>query len=159
MLSRVLRLSARVSRFLKNEYVAQAPAGPTAVKNTLGYITRNGIFKGLEPHFRLLATGSASKEATETGVALPHSSGCAKGPICALQKYGSKGTFRARAQVQKILQEKLRGRGASSRFDFLQKLFLWAMQRRCRCESRVLGETRQCAPGRKPAELHGAKSR
>ena len=110
----MFRLSARVSRFLKNEYVAQAPPAPTAVKNTHGYITRNAIFNGLEPHFQLLATGSAPKEATETGVALPHSRGCANEPICALPSYGSKGTFRAIAEVQHILQEKKRDRGASS---------------------------------------------
>ena len=41
-------------------------------------------FKRVEPHFQILATRSASKEGTETAVALPHSWECTKEPISAL---------------------------------------------------------------------------
>ena len=80
-----------------------APAPSTAVKNALGYNTRNGKFKRLEPHFQLSTTGSASKERTETAVALPRSRECTKEPIPGLPNYGSKGKFGARAELRNIL--------------------------------------------------------
>ena len=102
-------------------------------KNTLGYSTRNGKFKRLEPHFQPSATRSGWK-VTETAVALPHSRECTKEPIYALPNYGSKGKFGARAELRNVLQEKWRGRGRSScRFDSKigkQKLFLWAIHHR-----------------------------
>ena len=103
------RKGEQESRFLKNEYDPS-----TAVKNILGCSTRNHEFKRLEPHFQLLATRSASKEGTESAVALPRSRECTKEPISALPKYGSKGKFGARAELRNILQEKMRGRGGSS---------------------------------------------
>ena len=103
-----------------------------AVKNILGYSTRNGKFKRLEPHFQLSATRSASKEGTETAVAMPHSRECTKEPIPALPNYGRKEKFGASAELRNVLQEKLRGGGGSScRFDRkIGKIFfffLWAM--------------------------------
>ena len=87
-------------------------------KNVLGYGTKNHKFKHLEPHFQLSARRSASKEGTETAVALPHSRECAKKPTSALPNYGSKGKFRGKSRITEYVQEKLRGRGGSScRFD------------------------------------------
>ena len=100
----------------------------------LGYRTRNGKVKRLEPHFQLAATRSASKEGTETAVGLSHSRECTKEPISALPNDGSKEKFGARAELRNVLQEKLRGRGGSScRFDrkSAKKFFLWAMHHRC----------------------------
>ena len=74
----------------------------------LRYSTRNVKFKRLEPHFQLSATRSASKEGTETAVALPHSRECTKCPISALPNYGSKEKFGARAKLPD---------GSSCRFD------------------------------------------
>ena len=121
--------------FRKNKYdentKIRAPVPSTAVKYILGYSTRNGKFKRLEPYFQISATGSASKEVTETAVALPHSRERTKEPISALPKYGFMEKFGARAERRNILQEKLRGRGGSScRFEcFLKKM--WALQPRC----------------------------
>ena len=107
------------------EKQVRRPALSTTVKKILGYSTRNGKFKRLEPHFQLSATGSASKEGTETAVALPHSRECTKEPISALPNYGSKEKFGAKAELRSILQEKLRGRcGSSCQFDCLQKFFV-----------------------------------
>ena len=78
----------------------QAAARSTAVKNILGYSTRNGKFKRMEPHFLLSATRSASKEGAETAVALPHSRECTKDPISALPNYGSKGKVGATAELR-----------------------------------------------------------
>ena len=50
----------------------RSPGPCTATKNILGYITRNGKFKRLEPHFQNSATRSGCKEVTETAVAMPH---------------------------------------------------------------------------------------
>ena len=72
-----------------------SPARSTAVTNILDYSTRGGKLKRLEPHFQLSATRSASKESTETAIALPHSRECTKEPISALPKYGSKEKFGA----------------------------------------------------------------
>ena len=112
----------RKSRFLQTS-TSSAPC--TTVENTLGYSTRNYKFKRLEPHFQLSATGSASKESTETAVALPHSRECTNKPISALPKNGSKEKFGARAELRNILQEHLIGRGGSScRFDCLQQFLV-----------------------------------
>ena len=67
-------------------------------KNVLGYSTRNGKFKRLEPHFQISATRSGWKEVTETAVDLPHSRECTKEPISALPNYGLKEMFGARAE-------------------------------------------------------------
>ena len=71
----------------------------TAVKNILilGYSTRNGTFKRLEPHFQISATRSGWKEVTETAVASPHSPECTKEPISPLRNIGSMEKFGARA--------------------------------------------------------------
>ena len=61
------RKGERESRFLKNEYQVRTSR---AVKNILGYSSRNGKFKRLDSHFQLSVTRSASKEGTETAVAL-----------------------------------------------------------------------------------------
>ena len=103
------RKGEQESRFLKNEdkvrtcqvYVRRSCS--TAVKNILDYNTRNGKFKRLEPHFQLSATRSASKEGTETAVALSHSRECTKEPITALLNYGSKEKFGARAELRNVL--------------------------------------------------------
>ena len=76
----------------------RAPGPSTAVKNRVGYSTRNGKFKRLEPHFQLSATGSASKEVTETAVALPHQREFTKEPMSALPNYGFMEKFGARAE-------------------------------------------------------------
>ena len=113
----------------------RAPARSTVVKNILGYSTRNDKFKHLEPHFKLSATRSASKEGTENAVALPHSRECTEEPISALPNDGSKEKFGGRAELWSVLQGKLRGRGGSScRFDRkIGKKMFWggAMQHRC----------------------------
>ena len=87
-------------------------------KKILDYSTRNGKVKRLGPHFQLSATRSASKEGTETAVALPHSRECTKEPISALLNHGSKEKFGARSELRNVLREKMRGKGGSScRFD------------------------------------------
>ena len=115
----------------KNEYVTvlvRAPAPSTAVKNRLGYRTRNGKFKRLETHFQLSATGSDSKEVMQSAVALPHSRECTKEATPVLPNNGSKVKFGATAELRNIVQEKKRGKGASGcRFDCLQNFVLWAM--------------------------------
>ena len=77
-------------------------------KNILDYSTRNGKIKRLEPHLQLSATRSASKEDTETAVALPHSRECTKEPISALPNYGSREKFGAKAELRNVLQEKIK---------------------------------------------------
>ena len=67
-------------------------------KNILGYSTRNGKFKRLEPHLHISATSSGWKEVTETTVALPHSGECTKEPIFALPNYVLKEKFGATAE-------------------------------------------------------------
>ena len=83
----------------KKTGIMRTPARSTAVKNTLGYSTRNVKFKRLEPHFQLSATRSASKEGTETAVALSHSRECTKEPISALPNNGSMEKFGAKAEL------------------------------------------------------------
>ena len=78
------RKEEQESRCLKKR--VRAPAPSTTVKNILGCSARNGKFKPLEPHFQLSATRSASKEGTETAVALPNSRECApRSPYLACQ--------------------------------------------------------------------------
>ena len=94
---------ARELIFLKTttDTRVRAPVPSTAyvaVKNILGYSTRNGKFKRLEPHFQISATRSEWKEVTENAVALPHSRECTKEPISALPNYGLKEKFGARAE-------------------------------------------------------------
>ena len=109
----------------------RAPAPSTAVNNRLGYRTRNGKLKCLEPHFQLSATGSDSKEVMQSAVALPHSRECTKEATPVLPNNGSKVKFGATAELRNIVQEKKRGKGASGcRFDCLQNFVLWAMQHR-----------------------------
>ena len=119
------------SRALQNEYVTvlvRAPAPFTAVKNILGYSTRNGKFKHLEPHFQLSATASDSKEVMQSAVALPHSRECTKEPMPASPNYGSKVKFGVRAGLRNIVQEKMICRCASGcQFECLQNFVLWAM--------------------------------
>ena len=127
--------------FRKNKYdentKIRAPIPSTAVKYILGYSTRNDKFKHLEPHFKLSATRSASKEGTENAVALPHSRECTEEPISALPNDGSKEKFGGRAELWSVLQGKLRGRGGSScRFDRkIGKKMFWggAMQHGVYC--------------------------
>ena len=129
-----LRMSYQII-FFQLVRIIRAPARSTAVKNILGYSTRNDKFKHLEPHFKLSATRSASKEGTENAVALPHSRECTEEPISALPNDGSKEKFGGRAELWSVLQGKLRGRGGSScRFDRkIGKKMFWggAMQHRC----------------------------
>ena len=75
-------------------------------KKRFGYSTRNRIFKRLEPIFQFSATRSASKEATESAVALAHSRECTKELILALLNYNSMGKFGARAELRNVLQGK-----------------------------------------------------
>ena len=56
-------------------------------KKILGYGTRNGKVKRLEPHFQISATRSTWKEFTQTAAALPPSQECTKEPISALPNY------------------------------------------------------------------------
>ena len=84
----------------------RAPAPSTAVNNRLGYRTRNGKLKCLEPHFQLSATGSDSKEVMQSAVALPHSRECTKEATPVLPNNGSKVKFGATAELRNILQEK-----------------------------------------------------
>ena len=76
-----------------------APAPSTSAKNILGCSTKNGKFKRLEPIFQLSATRSASKEGTETAVALSHSRECTKESISALPNYSPKKKFGGRAEI------------------------------------------------------------
>ena len=62
-------------------------------KNILGYSTRNGKFKRLEPHFQISVTRSGWKEVTETAVAPPRSRECTKKPIPPLRNIGSMDKF------------------------------------------------------------------
>ena len=83
----------------------RAPAPSTAAKNMLVYSTMNLKFKRLESRFQIAATRSASKEGTETAVALPHSRGCTKETISPLSSKGSVEKFGARAELRNVLQE------------------------------------------------------
>ena len=80
----------------KNKYVYTYTSSfsSTAVKNILGYSTKNSKFKRLEPYFQISVTRSEWK-VTETAVALPHSRECTKEPISALPNYGLKGKVRS----------------------------------------------------------------
>ena len=69
----------------------------TRVNNILGYSTRIGKFKRLEPHFPISAARSGWK-VTETAVASPHSRECTKEPISPLRNIGSKEKFGARGE-------------------------------------------------------------
>ena len=100
---------------LKNSY-ERARARSTAVKIHL--TTAQETANSMEPHLQVSATSSASKEGTETAVALPHSRGYTKEPIPALPKYGLKEKFGAGAELRNALQEKLMSRCVSScRFE------------------------------------------
>ena len=67
---------------LKNSY-ERARARSTAVKIHL--TTAQETANSMEPHLQVSATSSASKEGTETAVALPHSRECAKEPYLPCQ--------------------------------------------------------------------------
>ena len=76
-------------------------------RRKLGYNTRNRNFKRLEPHFPYPATRSASKECTETAIALPNSQECIKEPMSSLATNGPTEKFGAGAQLRNILEDKL----------------------------------------------------
>ena len=61
-------------------------------KNVLGYSTRNGKFKRLEPHFQLSATRSVSKDGMETAATL---TGVRPGAHACLAKLWLKGKVRS----------------------------------------------------------------
>ena len=69
--------------------------------NVLAYITRNWYFKRLKPHFRFSATRSATKEGTETAVALPRWRECTKGAYNCLAKYRINGKIRSYNRMTK----------------------------------------------------------
>ena len=72
-----------------------------------GYTTRNGKFKRLERHLQLSATGSASREGTETAVALLQSRECTKVPISALPDYSAKGNFGDKSRITEYPTRKI----------------------------------------------------
>ena len=74
------------------EKQVRRPALSTTVKKILGYSTRNGKFKRLEPHFQLSATRSVSKDGMETAATL---TGVRPGAHACLAKLWLKGKVRS----------------------------------------------------------------